>query len=169
MAGDELNVEKHEAAAGKALHQLGQRDLGGVGLTVKHRLGCEEAADRDAIEPPRQALTRLRFICQLADTSSELPMSALNSLVAESIDVVVHCTRTPAGPRVSSIVAVEDLAGTVDNVQFTTTQVFARTSNEQPLIWTGHVPARLAQTLGESGFDVRTLLGATPTSNGLRQ
>jgi pilus assembly protein CpaF len=117
----------------------------------------------------RQALTRLRFICQLSDTANELPMSALNSLVAESIDVVVHCTRTPAGPRVSSIVAVEDLAGTVDNVQFTTTQVFARTSNEQPLIWTGHVPARLAQTLGESGFDVRTLLGATPTSNGLRQ
>ena len=27
----------------------------------------------------RQALTRLRFICQLSDTSNELPMSALNS------------------------------------------------------------------------------------------
>jgi pilus assembly protein CpaF len=39
----------------------------------------------------RQALTRLRFICQLADTSSELPMSALNSLVTEAIDIVVHC------------------------------------------------------------------------------
>src|ERR1044071_4429404 len=41
----------------------------------------------------RQALTRLRFICQLADTRSELPVSALNSLVSESVDVVVHCTR----------------------------------------------------------------------------
>src|SRR5690606_20273073 len=39
----------------------------------------------------RQALTRLRFICQLADTRSELPVSALNTLVSESIDVVVHC------------------------------------------------------------------------------
>jgi pilus assembly protein CpaF len=29
----------------------------------------------------RQALTRLRFICQLADTRSELPVSALNTLV----------------------------------------------------------------------------------------
>src|SRR5206468_8027631 len=30
----------------------------------------------------RQALSRLRFICQLAETSSEIPMSALNSLVS---------------------------------------------------------------------------------------
>src|SRR4029078_13497852 len=27
----------------------------------------------------RQALTRLRFICQLSDSSSELPLSALNA------------------------------------------------------------------------------------------
>ena len=46
----------------------------------------------------RQALTRLRFICQLSDTANELPMSALNSLVSEAIDLVVHCRRTPAGP-----------------------------------------------------------------------
>ena len=116
----------------------------------------------------RQALTRLRFICQLSDTANELPMSALNSLVAESIDVIVHCIRTDSGPRVASIVAVEDLAGTVDNVQFTTTEVFARTSSEQPLTWTGHVPARLARSLGEFGFDLRALLGATPASNGAR-
>src|SRR5918999_749866 len=41
----------------------------------------------------RQALTRLRFICQLADTRSELPLAALNSLVTEAIDLVVHCAR----------------------------------------------------------------------------
>src|SRR5204862_7212290 len=40
----------------------------------------------------RQALTRLRFVCQLADTRSELPIAALNSLVSEAIDNVVHCT-----------------------------------------------------------------------------
>ena len=49
-----------------------------------------------------------RFICQLADTSNELPMSALNSLVSEAIDLVVHCVRTDKGPRIGSIVAVED-------------------------------------------------------------
>jgi len=110
----------------------------------------------------RQALTRLRFICQLSDTANELPMSALNSLVAESIDVVVHCTRTATGPQVSSIVAVEDLAGGIDNVQFTTTEVFARTSSDQPLVWTGHVPARLTRSLAEAGCDLRALLGAVP-------
>src|SRR6186997_548782 len=41
----------------------------------------------------RQALTRLRFICQLADTASEIPMAALNALVSEAVDVVVHCSR----------------------------------------------------------------------------
>ena len=42
-------------------------------------------------ERHQKALSRLRFICQLADTSNELPMSALNSLVTEAVDVVVHC------------------------------------------------------------------------------
>ncbi len=41
----------------------------------------------------RQALTRLRFVCQLADTSSEVRMAAVNSLVSEAVDVVVHCAR----------------------------------------------------------------------------
>src|SRR3954464_718936 len=59
----------------------------------------------------RQALTRLRFICQLADTSNELPMSALNALVSESVDVVVHCARTKEGVRVTEIAAVEDFIG----------------------------------------------------------
>src|SRR5436309_6991807 len=57
----------------------------------------------------RQALTRLRFICQLADTSSELPMAALNSLVTEAVDVVVHCARVRGVPRVTEIVTIEDL------------------------------------------------------------
>ncbi|MEO6629660.1 MAG: ATPase, T2SS/T4P/T4SS family, partial [Aquihabitans sp.] len=49
----------------------------------------------------RQALTRLRFICQLAD--NDLPMSALNTLVSEAIDLVVHCARTSDGPRVTEV------------------------------------------------------------------
>jgi pilus assembly protein CpaF len=116
----------------------------------------------------RQALTRLRFICQLSDAAGELPMSALNTLVAEAVDVVVHCVRTPNGPRLSSIVAVEDLAGGADNVQFTTTELFARVSSDRPLTWTGHVPVRLARAFGEAGFDLRALLGATPATIGTR-
>src|SRR4029078_12195625 len=55
----------------------------------------------------RQALSRLRFICQLADTSSELPLSALNSLVSEAIDIVVHCARQDGKTQVTEIIAVE--------------------------------------------------------------
>src|SRR5206468_11622443 len=57
----------------------------------------------------RQALTRLRFICQLADTRSELPMSALNALVTEAVDVVVHCTRVGGRLQVMEVAAVEDM------------------------------------------------------------
>ncbi len=105
----------------------------------------------------RQALTRLRFICQLADTSSELPMSALNSLVSESIDVVVHLDRSPHGPRVVQVLAVEDLAASPDATQFTVTDVFSR-ATDGPLAWTGQIPQRLARRLTDAGIDVRTLV-----------
>jgi pilus assembly protein CpaF len=110
----------------------------------------------------RQALTRLRFICQLAGPGAELPFSALNALVSESIDVVVHCVRTPAGPRVSSVIAVEDLTGPADATQFTTTEVFARPRPGAALAWTGQLPVRLGRALVDAGHDVRALLGATP-------
>ncbi len=106
----------------------------------------------------RQALTRLRFVAQLSETASELPMSALNALVSESIDVVVHATRTPAGPRVMSIIAVEDLAGTADATQFTTTEVFRRHGPAEVLTWTGQLPARLGRSLADAGIDLRPLL-----------
>src|SRR2546423_7530378 len=54
----------------------------------------------------RQALTRLRFICQLAETSNELPMSALNALVSEAVDIVVHCTRAGDRVIVTEVIAV---------------------------------------------------------------
>ena len=81
----------------------------------------------------RQALTRLRFICQLADTSSALPMQALNSLVSESIDLVVHCCRTERGPIVSEVAAVEDLAGGADATHFTVTDVFRRAGPDRKI------------------------------------
>ncbi|MEO7555267.1 MAG: ATPase, T2SS/T4P/T4SS family [Acidimicrobiales bacterium] len=108
----------------------------------------------------RQALTRLRFICQLADAGNELPMSALNALVAESIDIVVHSTRSRYGVLVSEIVAVEDHAGSPEATQFTVTELFARVRDDQPLRWTGNLPVRATRALRGAGFDTRELLGA---------
>ena len=106
----------------------------------------------------RQALTRLRFICQLADTANDLPMVALNSLVSEAIDVVVHSVRTADGPRVSGIVCMEDSLGTADSTQFTVTEMFSRASASGELRWTGQMPARAAAAIESEGIDMRDLL-----------
>ena len=106
----------------------------------------------------RQALTRLRFVCQLAGAPGGLPLGALNALVSESIDVVVHCTRTAGGPRVTEVVMVEDLQGGLDATQFTVTEVFRPPAPDQPLAWTGNVPVRAARALADAGHDLRHLL-----------
>lgn len=108
----------------------------------------------------RQALTRLRFVAQLSDAASNLPLSALNALVSESIDVVVHARRTAHGPRVTEIALVEDLAGGAEAAQLTVTDVFRRAgslAHDAPLDWTGNVPVRAAQAFDDAGLD---LLGA---------
>jgi pilus assembly protein CpaF len=107
----------------------------------------------------RQALTRLRFICQLAETSSQLPLSALNTLVSESIDIVVHCARSPEGPFVTEVLAVEDLAAGAEAAQFTVTEVF-RAGPSTPLSWTGNLPVRCERSLRDCGYEVRSLVGA---------
>ena len=109
----------------------------------------------------RQALTRLRFVSQLADTSTALPLAALNSLVSESIDLVVQCVRTADGPVVSEVVAVEDLAGSLEATQFTVTEVFRRPIGENRLTWSGELPVRVGRRLADAGFDVRQLVGDT--------
>lgn len=107
----------------------------------------------------RQALTRLRFICQLADASTPLPLSALNTLVSESIDVVVHCARGPAGPVVTEVVAVEDLVSGTESAQFTITEVFRPPTPGGGLVWTGQVPVRCERRFADRGLDLRTTLG----------
>jgi pilus assembly protein CpaF len=106
----------------------------------------------------RQALTRLRFICQLSEVSNELPMSALNALVSESVDVVVHCMRSTGKVRVSEVAAVEDLAGGPESLHFTLTELFRRSRIDGPLDWSGNIPVRATRALREAGFDVRELL-----------
>jgi pilus assembly protein CpaF len=109
----------------------------------------------------RQALSRLRFICQLADTSNELPMSALNSLVSESVDIVVHCVRVRDRVRVSEVIAVEELQTGPESHQFTVTELFSRPRWDQPLQWSGVLPGRVTRALDEAGYDARALLGDT--------
>ena len=106
----------------------------------------------------RQALTRLRFVCQLADSSSDIPMAALNDLVSQAVDVVVHTVRTPDGPRVNQIACVEDLTSGESSTQFTLTEVFRRDPHRDVLTWTGQIPVRAAEDMATAGYDIRSVL-----------
>jgi pilus assembly protein CpaF len=118
----------------------------------------------------RQALSRLRFICQLADTRSELTLPALSSLVSEAVDIVVHCARQGGVPQVTEVLAVEDLHVGPDTVAYTTTSVWDRPHKGDGLTWTGNLPVRATRALEMSGYDVRTLVDTTtpprPDPNG---
>lgn len=106
----------------------------------------------------RQALSRLRFVAQLSDSGHDLSVAALTSLVTEAVDLVVHSARRPGGPVVTSVLAVEDMAGLADQGQFTTSEIFRRDASTDRLVWTGNIPARLSEQLAEHGVDVRALL-----------
>ena len=106
----------------------------------------------------RQALTRLRFVCQLSEAGAALPMSALNSLVSEAVDIVVHCARRAGTVRVTEILAVEDSQTGADATRFTTTGLFARERWDAPLTWTGHLPIRAADAFADAGVELRSLL-----------
>lgn len=110
----------------------------------------------------RQALTRLRFLAQLSDGARNLPVAALNGLVSEAVDLVVHTERGPDGPRVGSILAVEDLTAGAEAVQFTTTEVFTRDRVDAPLRTTGLRPVRVIGRLGRAGVEVGDLLAGGP-------
>lgn len=106
----------------------------------------------------RQALSRLRFICQLADTRSELPMTALNALVTEAVDLVVHTARVDGVPQVTEVIAVEDQQTGHGATAFTVTDLFARAAPGGPLTWTGNVPVRCGRALAAVGVDLHRLL-----------
>lgn len=108
----------------------------------------------------RQALTRLRFIAQLADTSSDLSLDALSALVSDSIDVVVHCERVHGKVQVSEVVAVEDLQGAQGSVAFTVTPLVTRNASTGALEWTRNVPVRMTSALARAGCDFRSLFDA---------
>jgi pilus assembly protein CpaF len=105
----------------------------------------------------RTALTRLRFVAQLSDAASDLPVAALNNLVSEAVDLVVHTERGPNGPQVTEILAVEDHTAGPEAVQFTTTELFKRQGDSGELRPTGLLPLRATQELARHGFDARRL------------
>jgi pilus assembly protein CpaF len=108
----------------------------------------------------RQALTRLRFICQLADTRSELPLPALTNLVAGAVDLVVHVGRVDGRPCVTEVVAVEDVSGDASGATFTTTDLVRATPDGTSWRWSGALPVRLADLARAVGEDVRLDLAA---------
>jgi pilus assembly protein CpaF len=108
----------------------------------------------------RQALTRLRFLCQLSDINSDIPMSALNHLVTEAVDLVVHSQRATNGTaiEVTNIIGVEELTGGTEANQLTVTDIVHREARGEPLRWTGLVPVRVQRRLSDAGEDVQRLL-----------
>src|SRR4051812_17902339 len=93
-------------------------------------------------------------------------MSALNTLVSEAVDLVVHCVRTAQGPRVSEILAVEDLVAGAAATHFTVSPVFTRNGTDAPLTWTGQVPARLDRWFRQAGQDLVAVLPDPPAAHG---
>jgi pilus assembly protein CpaF len=93
-------------------------------------------------------------------------LSALNHLVSEAIDLVVHTERTSTGPRVTSILAVEDLVAGPEAVQFTTTELFRRERDGDELAWTGLVPMRAGERCERLGIDLRRVCDGDDAGDG---
>lgn len=110
----------------------------------------------------RQALSRLRFLSQLNEAIRDLPLPALNTLVSEAVDLVVHSRRSGERVEVAEIVAVEDHQAGPEATVFTVTDLFARERPGQPLAWSGNLPNRAARALQAGGYDVLDLLGPRP-------
>ena len=100
----------------------------------------------------RQALGRLRLICQLAPEVREMPLGAITQLVAESIDIVVHLWRSPAGVRVTEVVAVEDPTGSGNHAAFETTPLFAHAAGGESPVRTPNASQRVATRLAAAGL-----------------
>lgn len=107
----------------------------------------------------RGALSRVRFLAELSESARNLTHAALTTLVSEAIDLVVFSQRGPDGPRVTEIVAVEDLAGSPAAGAFTVTELFTRPGPGAALAWTGDVPVRLGAAFATAGEDLLGLLG----------
>jgi len=105
----------------------------------------------------RGALSRLRFLAELSDAGT-LPHGALTTLVSDAVDLVVFSHRTPSGPQVSEIIAVEEQLVDTSSGAFTVTDLFTRRSPSDPLEWTGLLPQRLAHLFSAAGSEIGAVL-----------
>jgi len=105
----------------------------------------------------RGALSRLRFLAELSDAGS-LPHGALTTLVSDAVDLVVFSQRTPNGPQVNEIIAVEEQLVDASSGAFTVTDLFTRRSPSDPLEWTGLLPQRLAHLFSAAGSEIGAVL-----------
>jgi pilus assembly protein CpaF len=119
-------------------------------------------ADRPAIDLRRLVSGFLRMAPDVAivgEVRDREALPLLLTLVSEAIDVVVHSERGPDGPRITSVVAVEDLIAGADASQFTITEVFHRRTVRDQIAATGSVPSRLSALFERAGLDMSDYLG----------
>jgi len=105
----------------------------------------------------RGALSRLRFLAELSEAAA-LPHEALTTLVSDAIDLVVFSQRTPSGPRVLEIIAVEEQLVDASSGAFTVTDLFTRQTPSGPLVWTGLLPQRIGQLFSAAGLSLGSIL-----------
>ena len=99
----------------------------------------------------RQALGRLRLMCQLAPEVRDMPVAAITHLVAESIDLVVHLRRGAHGVHVTEIAATEDPGGGEGVATLETTTLYASERPGEVASRTGAVPRRISSKLEIGG------------------
>ena len=87
-------------------------------------------------------------------------MTALNTLVSESVDLVVHCARGPHGPQVTEILAVEDLASGRRHPVHGHRAVRPRRAGCTADLDRAQLPSRAGRLFRQAGLDVRDALGA---------
>jgi hypothetical protein len=103
----------------------------------------------------RHTRTRLSFISQVAATPGGVPLTALNPVVSESVDIVLQCNARLKGPSAEEP-TIEDILRRVGG---TPSSRRSRRSGPRINRWrgTGHLPMHAARTLANAGQDVRLL------------
>ena len=96
----------------------------------------------------RQALARLRLMCQISPEVRGMPVGAISQLITDSIDIVVHLRRSSLGVRISEILALEDSGPDLGEPHFATTTLFSDDDARTTIgttIGTGQTPSRAVE------------------------
>ncbi len=94
----------------------------------------------------RQALARLRLMCQISPEVRGMPVGAISQLIADSIDIVVHLRRSSGGVRISEILALEGSGADSHEPRFAATTLYGNDAADTT-IGTEQTPARAVEPL----------------------